>query len=196
MATYYGTTSSCGSTGTTLNVPGSGCVALSGNLSTYFAATPPPATVSCSWAVNTDPTKVTATAERYCDVPTACQEDVCNGVVPAGFSACIYVSGTDTCPSGWNAETTVGDATTLSCSTCGCNASASCTGGDVQFYSDNACSTALVSLAVNGSCVTTSGGGQVKSYKYSATVTNAQCTATGSDTATTGLTAQHTICCK
>ena len=68
----------------------------------------------------------------------------------------------------------------LSCSACtSCSATAQCTNASLQFFTDAACATSLVKLAVNTTCVSTNGGGNFKSFTYSVTLADAQCTGTG-----------------
>jgi hypothetical protein len=197
MATKFGTNASCGSTGAVVTVNGSGCTALGGNLSTYFSATPPPAVVACTAAATTDATKVSTKQDRYCEVPSACQEDVCSGTVAAGFSACVFTDGDVACPAGWSARTTVGDDAGLSCSACtGCTASAACASGKIHFFSDGACGTSAVSLDVNDTCESTNGAVKIGSFIYSAVVSGPQCNGTGPKTASVSLTAPRTVCCK
>ena len=197
MRTAYSTDDSCDKTGASVNVNGTGCTALNGSLSTYFAGHPVDAVAHCTATATADKTKVTVAQQRYCDIPRACQEDVCNGDAGNGFSACIATEGDVACPSGWDTRTVVGDDVTLSCAACtGCSASASCTGGKLQFFSDSSCNTPLVTVDVNDTCVSTNGGGNIKSFLYSATPANVQCTGTGPKTGTVGLAAPRTICCK
>jgi hypothetical protein len=49
---------------------------------------------------------------------------------------------------------------------------------------------------VNDVCQSTGGGGPIRSFRYSATLQNARCTADGPKTGTVALTGTKTICCK
>jgi hypothetical protein len=198
VPTQYGLTG-CGLTGATLNVDGTGCTKLgfSGNLSTHFSATPAAATgLACTASTTTDLAKVTSTDERLCLAPTMCEEDVCGGMVDPGFSACVVHDGDQACPSGWPTKTTVGDSATLACAACtGCTGTADCTDEKVQFFSDQNCNNAGPTLDANGTCVS-SNGSLVTAFKYTATVANQQCKGTGPKTASVGLAATRTVCCK
>jgi hypothetical protein len=196
MQTRYGTTTSCSSTGASINLSGSGCTALSGNLSSYFSATPPPATATCTASPVSDSTMVTSTQRRACEVPSACREEVCSGTVPTGFAACIANSGDVPCPPGWSTRSMVGTAAALSCSACSCQASASCTDGAINFFSDGNCSTPLITFDVDGTCQPANGAVNISAFTYSATAGNPQCTANGPRTATVSLTVMRTVCCK
>lgn len=198
VPTQYGF-NSCSQNGATLNVDGSGCASLGfvGTLQTHFSATPAPATsLACTASTLTDASKVTTSDQRVCHAPTACEEDVCSGIVDAGFQACIVHDGDQACPSGWPTKTVVGGAATLSCAACtGCTGTADCTDEKVQFFSDANCNNAGPTLAANTMCVASSQS-VVAAYKYTATVSNAKCDGTGPKTATPGLTKPQTVCCK
>ena len=187
---------SCASQGVSLNLSGSGCTSLNGTFSTYFSATPLPATVTCDASALLDSTKVTSTELRVCVVPTECGEEICADAAPAGFSTCIAGDGDVPCPSGWDTRTVIGDSADLSCTACTCEASASCTGGSISFFSDGACNTLLVTFDVNDSCQATNDPGPIGGFMYSASVTDAACTADGPKTASVTLTAARTVCCK
>jgi len=197
MSTHYGTTTSCTSTGVPINVDGTGCTTFVANLSSYFSGTAPPATVPCNASAVIDNASVTSTELRLCDVPGACQEEVCGdgGGVPAGFAACIASDGDVACPAGWDTRTLVGDSADVSCSACSCTGSASCTDGRVSFFSDGACSTPLVEFNIDDTCQATNTTGPIGSFSYTATIADAACTADGPKTATVGLAAPRTVCC-
>jgi hypothetical protein len=195
MSTRYSTTDGCASAGASINVSGTGCTPLAGNLSTYFSATPLPASLTCSASAVLDDTQVSSTPARTCQVPSECSEEVCNGAGPPGFSACVASDGDVPCPAGWNTRTVIGESATLSCSTCTCQASATCN-GRINFYSDSGCNTLLIAFDANDTCQATNGGGNIAAFTYSATVSGAQCTADGPRTASVALAAPRTVCCK
>jgi hypothetical protein len=195
LPTRYGTTTACSSSGASISVNGTGCTVLSGNFSDYFSATPLPGG-ACTASTVTDTTKVTSTEQRVCEAPSSCHEDVCNGRVPAGSSACIGRDGDLSCPAGWSARRLVGTDVSLSCSSCTCGGSASCTNARINFFSDVSCATPLISFAVDGSCQPTNAPGAIGSFSYAATAGNQQCMPNGSRTATIALTGTRTLCCK
>jgi hypothetical protein len=196
MLTKHGTTNQCLNNGLTINVPGPGCVVLSSSFSTWFSGTAVPARVTCTAAPVTNAGQVTSSELRSCQIPSQCLEEVCNGDVPIGFSACVTRDGDTACPAGWGTKTLIGDSASLSCSACTCTATGTCTGARANFFTDNACMTALVSLDVNDVCQATPGAVRIGSYNYTAALTNPMCTATGMKTATVGLMAPRTMCCK
>lgn len=199
LATFFGGNNKCDQTGLVLDVNGSGCTSLggSGNLDNVFSATPLPATqLTCSVSTAPNPAKVLSVGQRLCAAPAACAEDVCNGVVDAGFKACIYRDGDVSCPAGWNTRTLVGDDTSLACSQCvGCVATASCTAEKIKFFSDGQCKTQIANLDATGACVA-SNGMNVSAFEYTATITNATCAPSNASTATVDLKAPRTVCCK
>jgi hypothetical protein len=196
MATKYGDDDTCPTVGLTLNVQNGNCLGITSNIRGWYSSTPLPAVVGCSASTVTNDSNVTSTGMRQCAVPEMCREDVCNGEVPEGFSACLVKNGDVACPAGWGTKTLVGTGADLSCSSCTCQASANCTNGRITFYSNTGCGTQLAAFDVNDVCQSTGGGGAIRSFRYSATVQNARCTAAGPKTATVELTGPRTVCCK
>ena len=196
LQTRHGTTTACSSAGAMINVNGAGCTTMTGTFSDYFSATPLSAGASCTPSTVTDRMRVTSTQLRSCEPPAACREDVCNGRVPAGSSACVVRDGDQTCPVGWTTRSLVGTDFSLACSSCTCQGSATCTNARINFFSDPSCGTALISFAVDGTCQPTNAVGAIGSFTYTATAGNPTCTANGSRTATVALTGTRTLCCK
>ncbi len=193
---YSQGSNSCATNGAALNVNGSACTSLTSSLSDYFSGTPLAATVTCSASTVANDTLVDSTPMRECAVPSACREEICNGDVPDGFSACVARDGTFDCPAGWSAKTVVGDDANVACSSCTCTAMADCMGARISFFSNNGCTTGEKSFDVNGVCQDTNGGGSIRGFTYTANVANARCTADGPKTATVTLVGTRTICCK
>ncbi len=165
-----------------------------------FQATPlPPQGGACSSsAVQANTGQLTEPTQRFCDVPAASADAVCGGSPPAGFSACIVSSGQVSCPAGtpFVHPFTVEDAAALQCSSCtACTISATCSNASVSVFTDAACSTAVSTLAVDGTCVLNMNEvATVTNIKYTAT-SNTTCAA-GSSTASFQLTGARTICCQ
>ena len=197
MQTYYSDSTSCANKGSTLDVSGPGCTSLGfvGDLANHFSAVPPGPVVSCAASTATDPTKLSAIAERVCEGPMACAEELCNGSAPAGFAPCVVHDGDVPCPGGWGNKTVVGSDATLSCSSCSCTASAACANGKIDFFTDDTCSQSVAVLDVNTKCVSSSGK-NISAFEYTADVVNAKCDAMGPKMATVGLTGARTVCCK
>lgn len=198
------TGANCGSAGVTANVNGPNCTNLgAATIADHVQGAPiPPSGGTCTAPTITDPNKVTVTPARQCVAPNECKEDVCNGVVPSGFSACISRSGAQTCPLGWNANQpiVIGTGVDLACTGCTCqvNQTSTCTGATMALFNNNNCSGNPVStLTVDGNCnVPASVGSSVDHFKYQATL-NTVCQATGAKTPTTlDVTGKLTVCCK
>lgn len=196
MATKYGDDNTCPTVGLTLNVPNGNCTAINSNIRGFYSSTPLPPVIACTASTVTNDSNVTSTPMRQCSVPTNCREEICNGEVPAGFSACVVRTGDVACPAGWDTKTVAGDGADLTCSSCTCQATAGCSNGRIVFYSNTGCGTELRAFDVNDVCQDTGGGGPIRSFKYSASVTNPQCTANGMKMGTVALTGTRTICCK
>lgn len=196
MATKYGDDNTCPTVGLTLNVPNGDCTPINSNIRGFYSSTPLPPVIGCTASTVTNDANVTSTPMRQCSVPTNCREEICNGEVPEGFSACIGRDGSHDCPSGWGTKTVVGSGADLTCTSCTCQATATCTNGRITFYSNTGCGTQLAAFDVNDTCQSTGGGGAIRSFRYSATVSNRMCTANGMKMGTVALTGTRTICCK
>ena len=197
LATFYGD-NKCDTSGASLDVNGSGCTSLGGtaSLANFFSATPVPLDIGCSVSINSDSSKITATADRICDASTACEEDVCKGMVGPGFKACVYSLGDVMCPAGWGNRTVVGDEPSFACGACGsCVATASCTGETIKLYADSQCLVQVASLDASGKCVQPNAN-SASAFKYTANVTNPKCEVMGGSMATVGVTNPRTVCCK
>ncbi len=166
-----------------------------------FMASPLPATSTggaCTSTAQTNTSAVTAPTQRYCDVPAASSDAVCNGTPPAGFSACIMAAGEVACPAStpFTQKFTVEDSATVSCGTCSaCAVATTCSNPMVATFLTADCSGAVsASFAVNGTCVTNNVEATVLSIEYTST-TQATCAA-GASTAAAQLTGARTICCR
>src|SRR5581483_11405074 len=85
---------------------------------------------------------VTEPTQRYCSVPTASADAVCNGTPPSGFSACIVSAGAKACPTStpFIHPFTVETGATLSCGTCSaCSASTTCGSPTVAAFTNGTC---------------------------------------------------------
>ncbi|MGA7120135.1 MAG: hypothetical protein WBY94_08565, partial [Polyangiaceae bacterium] len=102
----------------------------------------PPDGGTCADMARMDPTQVSSTAARYCDVPLAGAGSVCNGSTPPGFTACIATSGAVACPSAtsFNTRFVVGDRATLECSPCTeCSVATTCSNPTISAYDNRMC---------------------------------------------------------
>ena len=152
---------------------------------------------TCNGSAIVDPSKVTTTAVRACAPPAACDEDVCNGVVPAGFKSCIARDGNASCPPGpFTQQFVTGTSTSAQCSACSaCTTSAQCQAATARAYGDSACTVLKDSVVADGNCNATVSAGGVSHFKYQAPVQNVTCTP-GTSTPTVDLVATRTICCR
>ncbi len=153
---------------------------------------------TCTSAAHANAGSLTEPTQRYCDVPAASADAVCNGSPPTGFSSCIVASGEVACPAStpFAHAFTVEDSAALSCGTCSaCSVSTTCANPTLSVFANGTCAApAAVSFAVNGACQANPVEQTVLSAQYSATAT-ASCTA-GSSTASVQLSGPHTICCR
>lgn len=195
---------SCGMTGVTLTVAGSGCNGWPPNttsLDAYAQSSPlAPTLGSCTANAVANPSAVGSKVGRMCTPPSACVEQMCEGTVPTGLSLCVVHDGAQSlCPGGFGpTPMVVGDAIDLACSMCTCDMTGStCTNASIDIYGDNMCKTTkLASVPVDGNCDADSAGGSTaRGFVYNATP-NGACAATGPKTANATLTNQKTICCK
>jgi hypothetical protein len=174
----------------------------------------PPDGGTCADMARMDPTQVSSTAARYCDVPPSGAGSVCNGSTPPGFMACIAASGALACPpaTSFNTRFVVGDRATLECSPCTeCSVATTCSNPTISAYDNRMCrGSPIAVLPVDGACDPSAGGGMggmfgmggmggmggsnVLSVQYSVNETTT-CTA-GTSTATAQLTNPITICCQ
>jgi hypothetical protein len=155
---------------------------------------------ACTDMVQTDPARVSAPAARYCDVPAANADSVCNGTVPSGFAACIAKSGETTCPSGtpFMHSYVVEDSVMLQCAPCSaCTLMTTCSNIILQGFRDSMCKARIGSVAVDGGCNTVALDNYPANFvalEYTATASST-CTP-GSSTPTPQLTNPRTICCR
>jgi hypothetical protein len=202
VATAYGTTgTTCPTPGESFTVNGSTCTALpaAGGLVLNFQASPVPLSGgACSGTAQSNTGDVTKDGVRYCDVPAASAEAVCEGTAPAGFAACIVSAGDVPCPNGspFTTKTSVADDEVLACSACTtCAVGGTCTNPLVTFYSDAMCATQVAQLVADNVCAASNAATKpVVSVEYTAQ-TNATCLASGS---TASFTPQgpRTLCCR
>jgi hypothetical protein len=203
LARMVNTATPCNQTGNPLDVNGSGCTPWatgSGGLAPYSQSTPLALTAgTCMGAPTMDLSNVTSDPGLLCTPPTQCEEQLCEGGPPAGFSLCVAQPGpTSSCPAGWGTPMVVGDSVGLVCSACNCdvNSQSSCSGASVEFFSDPGCTMLASTVSIDGTCNTEqNAGAHVMAFEYFATL-NQVCVAEGPNTATVSPTNPQTICCK
>jgi hypothetical protein len=115
--------------------------------------------------------------------------------------ACIIQNGSSSCPSGssFSQQHLVGTGSDVTCTACGCNVTATCS-GEVVFYADSSCTQGESNVAADSAChagPTSDAGSAFSSYKYIANAPgDVQCASTGSSSATAvTLSNEQTVCC-
>ena len=165
--------------------------------SAQFVAPLAPTGGACTGQAVGDPSKVQTTQVRACSVPASDEASVCAGGAPGGSAACILAQGDVPCPQGspFQIRSVIGDTETLVCSACGsCGVSATCTGAELDIYSDMGCANMMTSITANSTCVNVQGG-PMKAFWYKAQVTSPACKATGT-AASFQTTNAQTLCCR
>jgi hypothetical protein len=154
---------------------------------------------TCTSIATLDPNKVSTTGARACEPPPQCEEDVCSGSAPAGFSSCIAHDADVACPSGpFTTKTLVAASIKFDCGTCSAcsNTGTGCGVATVDYYANANCTGSLATDTVDGNCDLT---GNLQSgashFKYTSAVIGAACTA-GTSTAAPTATGPKTICCR
>ena len=201
LNTNISNSNQCSSGAKTLNAASSACKSIgSTNLDNYMKV--PPIALSggsCTVVVNPNSADITATAVRECDPSPACKGDLCAGIAPSTYGACIEKAGPQACPGGYPTRYLVGDAVSPQCGngTCACGATPACSAPTLSLYSDNACATKVLDTPADNNCnATNQGGNSFQSYKYLSTPSIA-CGATGTATANPAPAANvRTACCK
>lgn len=137
-----------------------------GNFEAHFRGVPPPPTGgSCELLAVPKKDAVVSTDARVC-VPEdpSCEAELC--AADGAFTECILADGLKLCPDGPFTKThIISTGVDVTCGDCGCSVSAECS-GSVTFYSDAACTKDAVTLPVDNTCVETTPGALVGSYKY------------------------------
>jgi hypothetical protein len=197
------TNGQCNQTGQPVTVAGPGCTPWasgSGGLAPDSQSTALPLTDgTCSASPAPDPSFVTTQAGLVCTPPTQCEEQLCEGTAPEGFTLCVSQPGAGgVCPAGWQAPVVVGDTVDLTCSACTCdiNTQSTCTDAAIDFYKDAACTMLDTTVPITGACMAEPGAGDMPAaLKYRATLTQV-CATAGPETPTVALTSTQTICCQ
>lgn len=194
IATAYGGSAACGSTGSLLTSVGTDVCAnlgFTGSLDKFFKGTPPaPIGGTCNVTPKTDKPAVTRN-RRLCEPKAGtCAAPICN----TPFLECVETTGA--CPVGFPNPRTVGSDFVLTCPACTCGLAASCS-GTLTLYKDADCKGPTTALAVDGTCVTASDGTNVSSFKYAPKPAVASCS-TSFTTApgTRSFIAARQLCCR
>jgi len=196
-------TAGCGGATTAVAVNAEFCASLpkAAPMPAYMAVPTLPPSAACTATAATNPADLTKAEVRWCDVAASGADDVCTGVAPPGFSACIVHAGDTPCPGGnvFTTRTVVSDDVTLSCAPCStCTLTGTCGSATVAFFADGNCNSAVIGLNADGTCSPTGVANiSVGSVLYDATVADAGGCVGGGTSATitaTGTTA--TVCCR
>jgi hypothetical protein len=168
------------------------CGVLGGSFGLDIKAIPPtPVPGVCTAPSTADPSTVTAAEERVCVPTAACA--ACGSGIGADFAVCLASNGDNPCPMNAPTKHLVGTSPDVSCGTCGCSVSATCTGTLNFFTSGNCTGTSFLQVATDGGCHLANNQ-TVGSYTWTGSPVNPQC-ASGTSTATVALNGTQTICC-
>jgi hypothetical protein len=200
LPTYYSSGPGCGSQGVSLTFNQGGCVTVGGNLSNYYSS---PALAPSGGVCNVQASSsgsLQSTPVRLCIPATECTWAACDGVAPPGYAACIVADGDQPCPSGssFSVKHGIAQSVAASCSTCGtsCTFQGTCDNPKLNTFGGVGCTNPGASLASDGTCVSTGGGGYVASATYSATANFTGCTAAGTSSVQIVPTTPKTVCCR
>jgi hypothetical protein len=164
-----------------------------------FQAQPiPPQPGTCASTLTADPTQLSTSPARYCDVPPASSESVCDGVVPSGFAACIASPGTKACPAGspFTHPFPVEASAALLCSACTiCAVATTCANAVVTVHTGPKCGDDGVAFDVDGTCSPSGFVGVKAATAVEYTADEASTCTAGSSTASAALTGPVTLCC-
>ncbi|HEY6462723.1 MAG TPA: hypothetical protein VIY73_21285 [Polyangiaceae bacterium] len=193
----------CPSQGLSLPVNGPGCMAMSngGQLGGGFSADAiQPTGAACSSTLTPDPSQVTKTQVRTCEVPSSQADSVCTAAPPSGFSACVESAGDVACPPGvFSSRAVADDDEILVCPPCGtCQVGSTCNQPTVTFYGDPNCKTMVATFGTTGVCEPTGpkvDGQYVSSYEYSVQP-QATCQPAAGGNASFNPVGPHTVCCR
>jgi hypothetical protein len=168
--------------------------------------TPPTATGGQCASPGTASGAITYTAQDRTCVPDSqasagCSGSQCTLTLAAPYEVCVFQSGSQTCPAGqFSHQHLAGSSATVTCSSCGCNLTTSCT-GTMKLFTSNDCTTTGGAkeddIAADGACHSANTQtGQYNSYEYAPKAPAASCAASGTSTAqNVTLANEETICC-
>jgi hypothetical protein len=193
------------------NSPAGSCATdiYKGSYNTYDIEYVPPAATggACTAPGTASGTVSYAAHDRSCSpaspASAGCVGDACMPSLTGTYQACITQSGDQACPAGnLGVKHTVGTASSVACSDCGCSVTAQCT-GTVTLYTDNRCTQKPLAVPADGNChnIKTLNGGAnyttaVAAYTYAGGTPTTQCAATGTSSAqSVSLTNLSTVCC-
>lgn len=161
---------------------------------------------TCTASTQKDDSKIISTAARVCTPPPVCNEDVCAGNVPSGFTACIAHDGDVACPGAgpFVNKTLAGSSADLTCGGCTtCTNSGTCKPATVRLYGDATCGQQFAHRAADDVCGPLTfdmppgpGGRDVVSVRYDVEMGPVSCSATAGATSDVALAQPRTICCR
>ncbi len=203
MSSWSGVGSTCsGFNPFPIAFSGGKCHVIGGTVDDYDKATTiAPSGGTCNVTSVADNGALSGTNARICPADSKCADATCGGYAPAGFSACIVSDGDVACPasSAFSVKHTVSKNATVQCSDCGaaCTFQGTCTNPQLSFYSNQTCTTLIVSIPADSTCDATGHANAViGGMIYTATPSFTGCTATGTSTATVEMSSPRTVCCR
>jgi hypothetical protein len=181
----------CGSSGATLDVNNGNCLNFSGTFGTNAeigATTATGATCSVGASIS-NKANVAVTAGRICKIQAStCVATAC--VPPATMKACTVRAGDVACGGG-ETKRLVADDFTMTCATCTCSATATCS-GTMSFYPSSGC-TGTPKVLTTGVCTNTNGA-SIGSTKWVGTATTT-CNLSSAPAPGITLSNTKTVCC-
>jgi len=153
---------------------------------------------TCTTGATANQAALTKPAQHYCDVPAVSVANVCAGIVPTGYDACITIGNqTAACPSPFTRQFRVQDGATVTCATCTqCSLTATCSNQALTLFSQAGCAGNIGTITANNTCQGTNAEEvAVNSIQYTATMSPPLCAA-GTSAPTTTVTGPRTICCR
>lgn len=186
----------CGTPGITIHEDEKGkCMGLTAKLQEHIKGTTPlPGGGACALTATADDGAISATDARVC-VPSnpACEGQLCAS--GGAFTECIVTDGPQDCPQGpFQVKHLIGSSTSTSCSPCGCEVEATCS-GTFTIFSDSSCKDNALPLTLNNKCQPTTPGVQIKSYTYEH-VPSVACKTSVPSTPTLTVNEPQTLCCR
>jgi hypothetical protein len=118
--------------------------------------------------------------------------------VPAPAKRCVLADGDAACPAAFTDRSVLAKGYDLACTAaCACGVEGTCGSGKVTLFQGTNCTGTSFSIAADGTCASSTGTIGVQSYRFSAALSGAGCSATGTASAS-GSTpiGTMTLCCE
>ncbi len=176
------------------------CGTAAGTLGNSEELTPQPASGgACTSNPQPDQGKFTTGKGSVCET-TACAQNICAGIAPPNYVACIETMSDTACPANTPFQTrhAAGSNMALDCNTaCGaCTPSGACGMASVRLYSDGSCANPITNIPADGVCrdfgLT---GTSFASEGYAVTLSNVAYTPSAPQPGKVATSGARTLCC-